>query len=102
VTDSSTEAAAAALERSQRLYVTVWGWLVALLAAGIAAIFLPVPKALALGLVFSAAVAKAGLVVRNYMHLRSEHLLIYAIAFVPVALFLGLLLALVPDIVFNR
>ncbi len=46
--------------------------------------------------------AKALLVAANYMHLRFEPRLIYAIAIAPIVLFLGLTLALVPDIVFGH
>ena len=39
---------------------------------------------------------------RNYMHLKHEHLLIYAIILVPALFMLGLAIALVPDIVFRH
>ena len=81
---------------------TIWRWLIGLLFAGVACAFLPVGKALALFLVFAAAVVKAFLVARHYMHLRTESVLIYAIAGIPVLLLLGLTLALVPDIIFNH
>jgi caa(3)-type oxidase subunit IV len=82
--------------------LTIWAWLVGLLAAGLVLAYLPVGKPMAVFLIFSVAVVKATLVARHYMHLRSETLMIYAIAGVPVLLLLGMALALVPDIVFNR
>jgi caa(3)-type oxidase subunit IV len=83
-------------------YVSIWAWLVALLVAGLLLAYVPIGKGLGIFLIFSIAVWKAYLVVRHYMHLRSETLLIYAIAGLPVLLLIGLILALVPDVVFNR
>ncbi len=83
-------------------YVAVWRWLVALLVVGLAASFLPGGRVPALTLIFAAAAAKAVLVALNYMHLRFEPLLIYAIAIIPVLLVLGLILILFPDLVFRR
>ena len=79
-------------------YLTVWKWLVALLIVGLAIVALPIPKIAAVGLVFTVALVKASMVVRNYMHLKSEHLLIIANVLVPVIFFLGLMLVLIPDI----
>jgi hypothetical protein len=36
------------------------------------------------------------------MHLKAEHLVIYAIAGIPVLLILGMALVLIPDIVFRQ
>lgn len=83
-------------------YVAIWGWLVALLTVGLAASFLPGTRALAVALIFATAVAKALLVALNYMHLRFEPRLIYAIAVIPVLFVLGLTVALFPDFVFHR
>jgi caa(3)-type oxidase subunit IV len=83
-------------------YHTIWVWLMALLVAGLLSAFLPLGKPLAILLIFGVAVVKAFLVARHYMHLRTESLLIYAIAGIPVLLLLGMTLALVPDIVFNK
>ena len=82
--------------------VAIWSWLVALLVAALFCAYLPFGKALAIFLIFALAVVKAFLVARHYMHLRSESLLIYAIAGIPVLLLLGLTLALVPDIIFRH
>ena len=83
-------------------YVTIWIWLVALLAAGLTLAFAPLGKPMAVFLIFSVAVVKALLVARHYMHLKSETFMILAIAGIPVLLLIGMALALVPDIVFNR
>ena len=83
-------------------YVAVWGWLVALMIVGLAASFLPGARALAVALIFATAVVKALLVVLNYMHLKFEPRLIYAIAIVPLLFVLVLLVALFPDFVFHR
>lgn len=83
-------------------YVTIWRWLMVLAVLGIAVAALPVPKLFSLALVFGIAFLKAGLVMRDYMHLRSEPLLILAAALVPVLLVVGMTVALVPDIVFGR
>jgi caa(3)-type oxidase subunit IV len=83
-------------------YQTIWVWLVVLLIAGLFGAFLPFGKMLAVFFVFTVAVVKAYLVARHYMHLRSESLLIYAIAGIPVLLLVGMVLALVPDIVFHK
>lgn len=89
-------------ERVHPNYVAVWGWLVGLLIVGVLSATLPFPKAASLVIIFGAALAKALLVAANYMHLRFEPRLIYAIAITPIVLFLVLTLALVPDIVFGR
>lgn len=83
-------------------YVAIWGWLVALLIVGLAAGLLPGARAIAVVLIFATAVAKALLVALNYMHLRFEPRLIYAIAIVPVLFVLMLMAALFPDFVFHR
>ena len=79
-------------------YIEIWAWLVGLLAIGTAAVFLPIPKLAALLVVFAVAIVKAVLVVRNYMHLKAEHLMIYLIAAIPVLLILIMAIALLPDI----
>jgi caa(3)-type oxidase subunit IV len=82
--------------------VAIWGWLVALMLIGLAASFLPGARGFAVALIFATAVAKALLVALNYMHLRFEPRLIYAIAIIPVLFVLGLTVALFPDFVFHR
>jgi len=83
-------------------YVAIWVWLVAFLVAGLFCAFLPFGKTMAIFLIFAIAVVKAYLVARHYMHLRSESLLIYAIGGIPVLLLIGMVLTLVPDIVFRK
>jgi caa(3)-type oxidase subunit IV len=83
-------------------YVAVWAWLVGLLVIGTGSTLLPLPRAASLAVIFGAAVAKALLVAANFMHLRFEPRLIYAIAIAPLILFVCLTLALVPDIVMGR
>jgi caa(3)-type oxidase subunit IV len=83
-------------------YIAVWGWLVALLLTGLAVMALPIPKFAAVVLIFGVAAVKAALVVRNYMHLKREHLFIIALVVVPVILFIGLATALIPDIAMRR
>jgi caa(3)-type oxidase subunit IV len=83
-------------------YVTVWLWFIGLLIAGLFLAFVPIGKAMAIFLIFSVAILKASLVARHYMHLKSETLLIYAIAGIPLLLLIALALTLVPDVVFNR
>jgi caa(3)-type oxidase subunit IV len=85
-----------------RLYITIWGWLLGLLVAGVLVFTLHLATILLLVFIFAVAAIKAVLVVRNYMHLKAEHLLIYAIAGIPVLLILGMALVLIPDIVFRQ
>ncbi len=90
-------------ERSENsLYFIVWVWLVVLLAVGLSLFGLPIPRQVAVALIFSVAAIKAALVLRNYMHLKHEHFLIYLIVLVPLLFFLGFALALVPDLVFRH
>ncbi len=84
------------------LYVIVWGLLVALLLAGLAIFILPIPREAAVAIIFAIATVKAVLVLRNYMHLKHEHLLIYIIIAVPALFLLGFAIALIPDIVFRH
>ncbi len=83
-------------------YVRIWVWLVALVAASLAASFLPGGRTVAVVAIFAAAVVKALLVARHYMHMRFEGRLIYAIALVPLAFVVILALALFPDFVLHR
>jgi cytochrome c oxidase subunit IV len=80
----------------------IWAWLVFLLIAGLIIFVLPVPRTVAVVTIFSFAVIKATLVLRNYMHLKREHLLIYLTVLVPALLFLGMALTLIPDIVYRH
>lgn len=78
---------------------TVWWWLVALVAAGLALLGVPrLGHEVVAPVLFVLAVAKAALVVRYYMHLRGRPTLLAAVALVPVALALLLAAILLPDI----
>ena len=55
-----------------------------------------------LALIFTIAAVKAVLVLRNYMHLKHEHYLIYIIVAVPALFLLGFAISLIPDIVFRH
>jgi caa(3)-type oxidase subunit IV len=79
-------------------YVAVWVWLVGLLLVSVVAVYLPVPKTATIFLIFALAVVKALLVALNYMHLKSEQLLIVAMAIVPLAIAFVLWAVLYPDI----
>ncbi len=82
-------------------YVTIWMWLVLLLGAGVALIALPLSKTLAVILIFAVATVKAVLVVRHYMHVRAQPVMVYAILTVPLVLAIALLFVLLPDIAFK-
>ena len=81
-------------------YFLIWIWLMVLVIVSITASFV-LPKSAALLLIFSVAVVKALLVVLNYMHLKHEKLLLYALAIVPLLIVAILILALFPDFVFH-
>ena len=83
-----------------RHYLIIWFWLMALVVVSVAAVSI-LPKFQALVLIFSVAVIKALLVARNYMHLKNERAIIYAIALVPLAFIVILLFGLFPDFVYH-
>jgi caa(3)-type oxidase subunit IV len=87
--------------RAHPNYTAVWIWLVALLAVGLAAGLLPGGRGVALVVIFGAAFAKALLVALNFMHLRFETGLIYAIALIPLVFAAILVVALFPDFVWH-
>jgi cytochrome c oxidase subunit 4 len=82
-------------------YTAVWLWLLALLGVGLAASLVPGGRAVGLVIVFATAVVKALLVALNFMHLRFESRIVYAIALVPVVFVAILAIALVPDFVWQ-
>ena len=94
-----TGSTAESLDRSS---IVIWMWLVGLLGAGMMVFTLPIPRIPALALIFGIAVFKATLVLRDYMHLKGEKMLIYVIALTPLLLAIALALVLIPDIVFRR
>jgi len=83
-------------------YVAVWGWLVALMAAGLAASVLPGGRHVAVAVIFATAAVKALLVALNFMHLRFEPRLIHAMVLVPLLFAAVLALALLPDFAMRR
>jgi len=87
---------------TRRHYIAIWLWLVVLVGAGLLASALPVPKIAVLVLVFAIAGVKATMVMRDYMHLKFETLVIHVIALIPILLFIGLALTLIPDIALHR
>ena len=82
-------------------YVTIWVWLVVLLAVGVALILLPLSKTTAVVLIFGVATLKAFLLVRHYMHLTHQPLMVYVLLGVPVLLAIALVFVLMPDIAFK-
>lgn len=85
---------------SERHYFVIWLWLVALVVISVAAASV-LPKAQALTLIFLIAIVKALLVARNYMHLKNEKPIIYAMALVPLAFIIIFLFGLFPDFVYH-
>ena len=83
-----------------RHYLMIWIWLLALVVVSVAAASI-LPKVQALVLIFAVAIVKALLVVRNYMHLKNERAIIYALVLVPLAFVIILLFALFPDFVYR-
>ncbi|MFI5365229.1 MAG: cytochrome C oxidase subunit IV family protein [Candidatus Binatia bacterium] len=82
-------------------YVTIWVWLLLLVAAGVGVLGIPVSKAVAVMLIFSVATVKAVLVIRHYMHVRQQPLMVYAMLGIPLLLAIALVLVLMPDIAFR-
>ena len=87
-----------ARERVHPNYVAVWLWLVGLLIASVVISYLPISRGVAVFLIFVAAFVKAVLVALDYMHLRFERPLIYAMAIIPLVIFFVLWIVLYPDI----
>jgi cytochrome c oxidase subunit IV len=99
---SETTAGAIDTKAESNLYLMIWAWLVFLLIAGLVIFVLPIPRTAAVITIFSLAAIKATLVLRNYMHLKHEHLILYLTVLVPALLFLGMALTLIPDIVYRH
>ena len=83
-----------------RHYVIIWIWLLALVVLSVAAASV-LSKFQAMVLIFAVAIIKALLVARNYMHLKNERAIIYAMVLVPLAFVIILLFALFPDFVYR-
>jgi len=83
-----------------RSYLIIWIWLLLLVIVSVAARSL-LPKFQALALIFTVTIIKALLVGRNYMHLKNEKAIIYAMVLVPLAFVIILLFGLFPDFVYR-
>ena len=83
-----------------RHYLMIWYWLMALVIVSVLAAFF-LPKFHALVLIFAVAIIKALLVARNYMHMKNEKAIIYAMALVPLTFVIIFLFALFPDFVYH-
>jgi len=83
-----------------RQTLVIWYWLMALVVISVGASTV-LPKTEALLLIFAVALVKALLVARNYMHLKHEKALIYAIALVPLAFVIIFLIGMFPDFVYH-
>lgn len=83
-------------QRQSLSELAVWVWLVTLLVLSVLASQL-FPRNLALAFIFLSAVTKAFLVAWNYMHLKEDRILLYALA-VPVVLVILLAFILIPDV----
>jgi caa(3)-type oxidase subunit IV len=84
-----------------RQTLLIWYWLMALVILSVGASYV-LPKAEALMLIFAVALIKALLVARNYMHLKHESALIYAIVLVPLAFVIVFLIGMIPDFVYHQ
>jgi caa(3)-type oxidase subunit IV len=82
-------------------YTAVFVWLLALLGVGVAASLVPGGRSVGLVVIFATAFVKALLVALNFMHLRFESGVIYAIALVPLVFAAILAVALFPDFVWH-
>jgi caa(3)-type oxidase subunit IV len=89
------------VERPHVNYRTIWAWLMVLLGLGVALLAAPFSKTLCVILIFTVATVKAALVVRHYMHVRAQPLMIYAMLGLPLLMAIALLLVLLPDIAFR-
>jgi caa(3)-type oxidase subunit IV len=87
--------------RTHPNYTATWIWLLVLLGVGLGASVLPGGRAVGLVVIFGTAVAKAMLVALNFMHLRFESGVIYAIALIPLVFAAILAVALFPDFVWH-
>lgn len=81
-------------------YGKIWVVLVALVAMGAAFLLVP-SKPLAVVLIFTVAIIKAVLVLRHYMHVVHQPLMVYAMLAVPLVLAIMMVFILIPDIAAN-
>ncbi len=81
-------------------YGRIWMMLVALVALGAAFLLIP-SKPLAVVLIFTVAIIKATLVLRHYMHVVHQPLMVYVMLAVPLLLAILMIFILIPDIAAN-
>ncbi len=86
-------------ERAHPNYFVVWVWLMALAIVSVVVSLLPFPKLLINAFVFIVAAIKTALVALNFMHLKFERLLIWALVLVPLSFYIILNAVLVHDII---
>jgi len=79
-----------------------FGLLACLLIVGVLAVALRLPEQAALVVIFAAALSEAYIVGRRYMRLRSEDVLIYVLALLPLAVVIAFAFVIVPDIVQHK
>lgn len=79
-------------------YVAIWALLMAIFAVSLAAGSLHLERTTVMVILFGAALVKAWLVLRNFMHLRGVTPWLYAIVGVPLFLAIFMVIAFVPDI----
>ncbi len=71
------------MQPSTKSYLWIWGWLIVLLAAGTFISTLPISKTRIILLILGVSFTKAMLVTLFYMHLKSERIPIWIVAFFP-------------------
>jgi len=81
-------------------YGKIWVVLVVLVALGAAFLLVP-SKPLAVVLIFTVATIKAVIVLRHYMHVVHQPLMVYAMLAVPLVLAIMMVFILIPDIAAN-
>ena len=82
----------------QTRYIAIWALLMAIFAVSLAAGSLHLERHTVVTILFGAALVKAWLVLRNFMHLRGVTPWLYAIVGVPLLLAIFMVIAFVPDI----
>ena len=84
-----------------KFYYVTWTWLLGLTAVEVFLAYEQVSLHLMITLLMGLSLVKAGLIMANFMHLRFESGLIYAIALIPLVFTAILAVALFPDFVWH-
>ncbi len=84
-------------EKTSVGYGTIWVYLMVLVVVGVIASKV-LPHGIGVIAIFAAALVKAYLVLRHYMHVHGVPGMIYALIGLPVVIFFIMIFALVPDI----